>query len=90
MADSIEPVDGVQPSHRVEVTDSSPRSEPLAHRQLSGEVTAVHRRAGHHDGEHILDESVGAQEYNEIVVRVNAKDVDDLVGKRVTLLIESD
>lgn len=81
----VEPVDGVKSGHRIEGRPG-PRAEiPAHHASLSGQVVAVHRRSGHHEGEHILDTSVGAEEHTEIVVRVEAGELSDLVGKQVVV-----
>ncbi|MDP7638668.1 MAG: hypothetical protein QGG73_02985 [Candidatus Hydrogenedentes bacterium] len=84
-----EPVDPVSSSPRTQrpqgpLTPPSP-SKPTHKQELSGVVTTVHRRSGHHGGEHILDTSVGAEEYNEIVIRVKGSELGHLVGKTVRL-----
>lgn len=54
--------------------------------RVTGEVIAVHRRtAGHREGNHVLDTTVGAVEHSEVVVQVNRDDLDGLVGKRVSI-----
>jgi hypothetical protein len=61
-------------------------SAPLSHEgRITGEITAVHRRAGHTEPGHILDTSVGAQAHTEIVVQTDRENLDDLIGKRVVI-----
>lgn len=83
--DFVEPVDGVKPGHAIEGRGSRPTHVPGHHASLTGRVIAVHRRADRHDGEHTLDMSVGAQEYTDVVVRIESGDLVDLVGKQVVL-----
>ncbi len=83
--DFVEPVDGVKPGHAIEGRGSRPTQVPGHHASLTGRVVAVHRRSDRHDGEHVLDTSVGAQEYTDVVVRIESGDLVDLVGKQVVL-----
>ncbi len=83
--DSVDPIDSVNPSHVIEGRGTRVSHVPGQHASLNGRVIAVHRRSGHHDGEHVLDTSVGAQEYTDIVVRIESRDFDDMVGKQVVL-----
>ena len=86
--DSVDPLGGLSPSHRVEGHGRAEQHHPQHRQTLKGTIVAVHRKAGHHEGDHVLDTSVGAQEYNEIVVRVNEGNLGDLNGKVVTLIVE--
>ena len=83
--DFVDPVDGVSPSHAIEGRETRARHVPAQPASLTGRVIAVHRRSGHHDGEHVLDTSVGAQEYTDIVIRIESQDFEDMVGKQVVL-----
>lgn len=84
--DFVEPVDGVKPSHAIEGGGSRLTHVPGHHASLTGRVIAVHRGADHkQDGEHTLDASVGAQEYTDVVVRIESGDFEDMIGKQVVL-----
>ncbi|MCH8204861.1 MAG: hypothetical protein IID09_06825 [Candidatus Hydrogenedentes bacterium] len=83
--DFVDPVDGVSPSHAIEGRETRARHVPAQPASLTGRVIAVHRRSGHHDGEHVLDTSVGAQEYTDVVIRIESQDFEDMVGKQVVL-----
>lgn len=83
--DYIDPVDGVTPSHPVEAGGRRSGSGPVQAARLNGRVIAVHKKSGHHEGGHVLDTSVGAQEYAEVVIRVDSGDLEDLVGKDVVI-----
>lgn len=83
--DFVDPVDGVKSSHRVESGGSRPGPVPGPPRSVPGTVVAVRRRAGHHDGEHVLDTSVGARTYTEVVLRMESDELKDLIGKRVVI-----
>ena len=83
--DFVDPVDGVSPSHAIEGRETRARHVPAQPASLTGRVIAVHRRSGHHDGEHVLDTSVGAQEYTDVVIRIESQDFEDMVGKQVGL-----
>ena len=85
--DPVDPVKGAIPAHGVEPHHRQSPSTPEHHRRLQGLVLAVHRRAGHHDEGHMLDTTVGAQPYDEVVVKVDSGDVDDLVGRIVALIV---
>ncbi len=86
MADEyVEPIGKVPSAHRVRDPGEPPRKESEHHGQINGEVIAVHRKAGHHEEGHLLYTSVGAQAYDEVVVRVEEKIADNLVGKRVSI-----
>jgi hypothetical protein len=50
-----------------------------------GEVVAIRRANVHHDGEHLLDATVGGAEHTELVVRVLSGPYDELDGQRVML-----
>ena len=83
--DFVDPVDGIRPGHAIEGREAQGKRAPSHHGSVTGQVIAVHRRSGHHDGEHVLDTSVGGKEYVDLVVRVDSGQVDDLVGKRVVV-----
>lgn len=83
--DFVDPVDGVQPGHAIEGREAQGSRIPEHHASVTGLVIAVHRRSGHHEGDHVLDTSVGGHEYTDVVVRVDSGDLDDLVGKRVVV-----
>ncbi len=83
--DFVDPVDNVKPSHAIEGRGTRASHVPGHHASLNGRVIAVHRRSGHHDGEHVLDTSVGAQEYTDVVIRIESRDFEDMVGKQVVL-----
>lgn len=86
----VDPVDRVPPHLRAEGMGlPRQRQDEETHAiGLDGEIVAVHRKSGHHEGRHILDTSVGAEEHNEIVVRVESGDLGHLVGKRVKIRIK--
>ena len=86
--DSIDPLDGLSPSRRIEGHGRADQHHPQHRQTLKGTVVAVHRKAGHHEGDHVLDTSVGAQAYNEVVVRVIEGNLNDLNGKAVMLIVE--
>lgn len=81
----VDPVDSVKPSHHIESRSGPRRQVANRHASLTGRIVAVRRRSGHREGEHVLDTSVGAEEHTEIVVRVDAGEFDDLVGKQVVV-----
>ena len=83
----VDPVDSVPPELRVEGLQPGGRRQasPKRGASVEGEVVAVHRKSGHHEGQHVLDTSVGAKEYDEIVVRVESGDAHELAGKRVVI-----
>lgn len=82
----MDPVDNVKPGHAIEGREARGGSSPLSHHgSVSGQVVAMHRRTGHREGEHVLDTSVGGQEYVDIVIRVDSGELEDLVGKRVVV-----
>lgn len=83
--DSVEPVDGVKPGHAIEGGGSRLTHVPGHHASLTGRVIAVHRRSDRHDGDHVLDTSVGGREYTDVVVRIESGDFEDMVGKQVVL-----
>lgn len=85
MAEPIEPVDGVQPAEPVRAHGTGgymPGGRPP---RVIGEVIAVHRKSGHHEGGHLLDVNVGGEEHTELVVRVLSGPYDDLEGRRVVI-----
>ncbi|MCH7909736.1 MAG: hypothetical protein IIB38_08980 [Candidatus Hydrogenedentes bacterium] len=82
----VEPIGPVLP--KIPVRDSpGARAEGTENRRVTveGEIVAVHRKSGHKEGRHLLDKSVGAEEHDEIVVRVRSGDLGHLVGKRVRI-----
>ena len=83
--DYVDPVDGVQPGHPIEGRPMRRPHVPEHHRSVTGQVIAVNRRTGRHNGEHVLDTSVGAQEFTEVVVRLDSEEGEELVGKRVVV-----
>ena len=85
VADYVDPVEGVNPGHAIEGRGTRASHVPGHHASLTGRVIAVHRRSGRHDGEHVLDTSVGAQEYTDVVIRIESQDFEDIVGKQVVL-----
>ena len=88
----VDPVDSVPPELRVEGLEPGGRRPSAAQRGafVEGEVVAVRRKSGHHEGQHVLDTSVGAKEYDEIVVRVESGDAQQLAGKRVVIRAKTD
>ena len=86
MEEPVDPVSNSPRTHRPQdrLTPPSP-GKPTHKRELSGTVIAVHRKSGHHDGDRILDATVGAAEYNEVVVRIEGAELGHLVGKTVRL-----
>lgn len=87
MEEYIDPVGEAAGAHRVGVPGSSSEYESELTVALTGEVVAVHKKAGHHDEGHVLDTSVGAREYTEIVVRVDSGNFEHLVGKKVSIQV---
>lgn len=84
--DYVDPVDAVKPSSAIEGRGSRPTQVPGHHASLTGRVIAVHRRSMHkEEGEHVLDMSVGAQEYTDVVVRIESGDFEYMIGKQVVL-----
>lgn len=84
--DNIGPVERVQPKFPMRDDPEARTDRPLARRvTVEGEIVAVHRKSGHKEGHHILDKSVGAEEHDEIVVRVRSGDLGHLIGKRVRI-----
>jgi len=57
-------------------------------RGVSGHVIGVHRGPTHHDAEHRLDVSVGAEERTELVVQVESGSCEGFDGKRVVVLLD--
>jgi hypothetical protein len=51
-------------------------------------VIGVHRGLTHHDAEHRLDVSVGAEERTELVVQVESGSCEGFDGKRVVVLLD--
>jgi hypothetical protein len=86
MEEPVDPISGSPRPHRSQdrLTPISPE-KPTHKQELSGTVVAVHRKSGHHEEGHILDTSVGAEEYNEVVVRVQGADLEHIIGKAVRL-----
>lgn len=85
--DYVDPLEHVNPSHRVEPREGAPRrpGTPVHHGRVSGVVIAVHRRTPQHAEEHRLDTSVGGAAHSEVVVQVDEGDVSALMGKRVAI-----
>ncbi len=74
---------------RIEGHGGGERRSPAHHHVVHGEVVAVHQRAGHHEEGHILDTTVGAEPYDELVIRVTAGEVSELTGKHVRVIVET-
>ncbi len=91
MADDFK--DHIQPvpsSARVDGMDGQ-RGGPVPVRRsqsIAGRVVTVHRGKRHHDGQHALDVTVGADDYTEIIVRVPKGSYSHLEGKRVVLYLD--
>lgn len=84
--DYIDPVGEVSPAQPLSGGGQRESREPRHEGRVTGEVIAVHRRtAGHRDGGHVLDTTVGAVEHSEVVIQVSRDDLDGLVGKRVSI-----
>ena len=83
--DFVDPIDAVRPSNPIEDAGGSRAVTPQRHQTVSGRVVAVHKRSGHKEGHHVLDTSVGASTFSEVVVRIDSGDIGDLVGKQVVI-----
>jgi len=85
----VDPIDRVPPGLRPEGLGAGQKRKPAERRgaTVEGEVIAVRRKSGHHEGKHLLDATVGAREYDEVVVRVNSGEAHGLAGKRVTIRV---
>ena len=82
----VEPIEPVLPKIPVRDTRDT-RTDSSEYRRVTvdGEIVAVHRKSGHKEGQHLLDKTVGAEEHDEIVVRVRSGDLGHLIGKRVRI-----
>lgn len=85
--DAVDPVGGTPPVHPVEPHHRREPLPPGHHRRLYGTVTAVHKRTPRHEEGHLLDATVGAQVYDEIVVRIDSGDPGDLAGTAVAIVV---
>lgn len=85
--DRISPLSKSSPVEPSEHSSRGASSEKTGQR-ISGEIVAVHRGNPHHDGEHLLDVTVGGEEYTEIVVRVPRGEYAGLEGKPAILYID--
>lgn len=90
MDDSVEPVHNTAPQDPVSSHGEAGPGGHAQHAPIAGTVVAVHRKTARHEGHHLLDASVGAQEHTEIVVRVESGSLEHLEGKRVTLHVAPD
>lgn len=88
MDDTVEPVGGVSPTEPVSHHGGTGGSLGGQRKGVRGQVVAIHRRNAHHDGEHRLDVSIGAEEHTEVVVRVESDDCAHLDGKRVIVFLD--
>ncbi len=83
--DYVDPIDEVKPSHAIEGRGAERPHFPEQHRSITGQIIAVNRRSPRHEEAHVLDTSVGAREYTEVVVRLDSDEAEELVGKRVVV-----
>ena len=87
MDEVIEPI-GEVPTNVPSMHAVGPGSQEARKRAVTGVVVAVHRRRTHQDGDHRLDVTVGAEEHDEIVIRVESGPFIELEGKRVVLFLD--
>jgi len=90
MGEPIDPVSGVpkKVTMRTSAGGGSPGVE-RTRQHVVGQVVAIHEKATHRDGEHVLDATVGAEGHTEIVVRILSGPYRSLDGKRVVLTLSS-
>lgn len=88
--DYVDPIDNVEPSHRVEGRGAERPRRPAHRGSVTGTIVSVQRKTQKHAEEHTLDTSVGAQAQSEVVIRVDDGDVDDLLGRRVVIHYRED
>ena len=88
----LEPIRGADPQRAIDAYHEQERQpvEPTHVRRLVGQVVSVHEKAGQHEESHILDESVGAQPHNDLIIRVPKGDLSHLVGRRVVIRVEAE
>ncbi|MBI2422317.1 MAG: hypothetical protein HYV27_05760 [Candidatus Hydrogenedentes bacterium] len=85
----VTPVGGKQPIDRLD--GYGPPAQPPAarHAGVTGTIVAVHQSAARHPGEsHVLDVTVGAETWTEIVVRVPQGAYRNWEGKQAVLYLE--
>jgi hypothetical protein len=91
MADEnfIEPVHNLMPSGAITPHTESGSAPPPRTTGIVGQVVAVHRaRTTASTEAHILDVTVGADDYTEIVIRVPNRPYAHLEGKRAILYVQ--
>lgn len=82
----VEPIERVLPKIPVRDTREARADTPEFRRvTVEGKIVAVHHKSGHKAGHHLLDKTVGAEEHDEIVVRVRSGDLGHLIGKHVRI-----
>ena len=86
MSEPIDPIDEVAPTSGVSPHGGAGAPRATHGKPVVGHVVAVQRGA-HRDGAHRLDVSVGAEEYAEIIVRVESGPCQDLEDKRVVIYV---
>ncbi len=88
--DYVDPIDQVEPGHRVEGRGAERPARPAHRGAVRGTIVSVQRKTQKHAEDHTLDASVGAQAQSEVVIRVDEGDVDDLLGRRVVIHYRED
>lgn len=87
--DTVEPVFPVNPSGPAHPGAGQPGIPQGRSSGIPGRIVAVHRRnAPSAPAGRLLDVSVGAEEYTEIVLRVPARPYPHLEGKRAVLFLD--
>ena len=87
--DIVSPVAARAPIDRVEAQSRYPAASGRAEaRSIAGRVSAVYRGRQQQKRGHVLDLTVGADEYTEIVVRVPPGVYNNLEGKRAVLYVD--
>ncbi len=85
--DFVNPVAGRPPLERVE-NQARERENRREARSITGRISAIHRGHRHSTRGHVLDLTVGADEFTEIVVRVPPGIYNNLEGKRAVLYVD--
>ncbi|MBI2435304.1 MAG: hypothetical protein HYV26_20805 [Candidatus Hydrogenedentes bacterium] len=85
--DYVNPVAGRAPIERVE-NQVRPQERGRQPRSIAGRISSVYRGHRHSTRGHMLDLTVGADEFTEIVVRVPPGIYNNLEGKRAVLYVD--
>lgn len=88
--DIISPIGSTPPVEGVEGagTPSPPLPRARSRRSIPGKIVVVRQSAASHSEEHVLDVTVGGEEYTEIVLRVPPGAYHALEGKQAILHVE--